>query len=142
MSVTDSATVVIEAPVEQVLTLLRDIDNQATWFPGNTVSEVLERDPDGLPVKARLVNDVKVAKDEFELDYTHTGAGFSWRLVAPTRVQKAQTGSWSLHRKGADRTEATLTLTVDSALPLPGFIQRRTVGSVVKGATSALVRQF
>ena len=65
MAVTDSLSVTVNAPVDQVLAFLRDIDNQKNWFPGNNESEVLERDEAGLPTRARLVNDVKVAKDEF-----------------------------------------------------------------------------
>ena len=102
---------------------------------------MLERDDDGPPTKARLVNDVKVAKDEFVLDYTHNDTGFSWTLVAPTKVQKAQEGSWALADKGGqDRGHHVLT--VDTSLPLPGFVQKKTVKDTLKGATSALAKQF
>ena len=94
------------------------------------------------PTRARLVNDVKVAKDAFELDYTHTDTGFSWVLPAPTRVQKVQEGSWKVVETGANQCDATMSLTIDTALPLPGFIQKKTVKDTVAGATSALVKQF
>ena len=141
MAVTDSLSVTVNAPVDQVLAFLRDIDNQKNWFPGNNESEVLERDEAGLPTRARLVNDVKVAKDEFELDYTHNDSGFSWNLPTPTKVQKTQRGSWSLADMGG-RTEATMTLTIDTSLPLPGFVQKKTLKDTLKGATSALAKQF
>jgi hypothetical protein len=141
MAVSDSLSVTVNAPLDQVLAFLRDIDNQKNWFPGNKASEVLERTAEGLPARARLVNDVKVAKDEFELDYTHNDTGFSWTLVAPTKVQKTQVGSWSLTDKGGS-TEATMSLTVDTSLPLPGFVQKKTVKDTLKGATSGLAKQF
>jgi ribosome-associated toxin RatA of RatAB toxin-antitoxin module len=141
MAVTDSLTVTVNAPVDQVLAFLRDIDNQKNWFPGNSASEVLERDEEGRPTKARLVNDVKVAKDEFVLDYSHDDAGFSWHLPTPTKVQKTQEGSWRVVDKGG-QSEATMTLTIDTALPLPGFVQKKTLKDTLKGATSALVKQF
>ena len=141
MAVTNSLSVTVNAPLDQVLGFLRDIDNQKNWFPGNHVSEVLERDENGLPSKARLVNDVKVAKDEFTLDYTHNDTGFSWRLPVPTKVQKVQEGSWSLSDKGG-KTEATMSLTIDTSLPLPGFVQKKTLNDTLKGATSALAKQF
>ena len=141
MAVTNSLSVTVNAPLDQVLNFLRDIDNQKNWFPGNEVSEVLERDENGLPTKARLVNDVKVAKDDFTLDYTHNDTGFSWRLPAPTKVQKVQEGSWSLADKGGT-TEATMALTIDTSLPLPGFVQKKTLNDTLKGATSALAKQF
>jgi hypothetical protein len=35
-------------------------------------------------------------------------------------------------------TEATMALTVDSSLPLPGFMQKKVVKDTLKGATKAL----
>jgi ribosome-associated toxin RatA of RatAB toxin-antitoxin module len=141
MAASDSASVTVNAPLDAVLAFLRDIDNQHTWFPGNNASEVLERDEAGLPARARLINDVKVAKDEFELAYTHSDTGFSWTLVAPTKVQKSQEGSWALVDKGGT-TEATMSLTVETSLPLPGFVQKKTLKDTLKGATSALAKQL
>ena len=75
------------------------------------------------------------------MDYTHNDSGFSWNLPTPTKVQKMQEGSWSLTDKGGT-TEATMSLTVDTTLPLPGFVQKKTVKDTLKGATSALAKQF
>ena len=134
-------SVTVNAPLDQVLAFLLDIDNQKQWMPGNTDSEVLARDDDGRPTRARLVNDVKIAKDEFVLDYSHGDAGFSWTLSAPTKVQKTQAGSWTLAPKGG-ATEATMSLTIDTTLPLPGFVQKKTLKDTLKGTTSALAKQF
>ena len=105
MAVSESMTVTVNAPIDQVLAFLRDIDNQSTWFPGNTASEVLERDDEGRPSKARLVNDVKVAKDEFVLDYTHNDTGFSWHLARPPgcRRPRRAPGCWSTRAPGPRR---------------------------------------
>ncbi len=141
MAVSDSMTVTVNAPVDQVLALLLDIDNQSRWFPGNTESEVLERDEQGRPTRARLVNDMKVAKDEFVLAYSHTDDGFSWTLPEPTKVQKVQEGSWRLTDKGG-ATEATMSLTVDTTLPMPGVMQKKILKDTLSNATSALLKQF
>jgi hypothetical protein len=127
--------------MDQVLAKLRDVGNQSTWFPGNLESEVLETNADGLVTKARLVNDVKVAKDEFVLDYTHDDNGFSWTLNAPSKAQKVQNGSWRLADKG-DKTDVTFSLEIDTSLPLPGFIQKKTLKDTLKSATKALQGQF
>jgi ribosome-associated toxin RatA of RatAB toxin-antitoxin module len=139
---TESLSITVGAPAADVLAFLRDIDNQKNWFPGNLDSEVLERGADGWPARARLVNDVKVAKDEFLLDYTHTDDGFSWVLVKPTSVQKTQIGSWQVIDVADARSEVTMTLTVDTSLPLPGFVQKRIIKDTIKGATSSLAKQF
>lgn len=141
MAVSGSLSVTVNAPAADVLAFLRDIDNQKNWFPGNQDSEVLERDAEGLPAKARLVNDVKVAKDEFVLVYTHTANGFSWVLPESTSMQKTQEGSWTVVDKGGS-SEATMALTIDTSIPLPGFVQKKTLKDTLKGATTALAKQF
>ena len=136
-AVTGSESVTINAPVSDVLAALRDLPSQVTWFPGCISSEVVVTNDDGLPARARQVNDVKVAKDEFDLDYTHTDTSMAWRLVAPSKAQKDASGSWSLtDRAGA--TEATLTLSIDPAIPLPGFLLKKALGDTLKGATKGL----
>jgi hypothetical protein len=129
--------VTINAPLDEVLAVVRNIPGQVEWFPGCVSAQVLSTDADGLPSRARQVNDVKVAKDEFEVDYAHTDSGMSWKLVAPSKAQKDASGSWSLSAKGSG-TEATLTLSIDPALPLPGFIMKKALGDTLKGATKGL----
>lgn len=130
-------SVLIDAPIEEVLAVLRDLPAQVSWFPGCVSSTVIETDSAGLPSRARQVNDVKVAKDEFILDYEHTDTSMSWRLVAPSTAQKDATGSWSLTAKG-DRTEATLSIAIEPSLPLPGFLVKKALGDTAKGATKGL----
>ena len=136
-AVSGSETVTIDAPLGQVLAVIRDVAGQVDWFPGCVSAEVVSADADGLPARARQVNDVKVAKDEFEVDYAHSDTGMSWTLVAPSKAQKDASGSWRLAPKGSG-TEATLTLTIDPALPLPGFLMKKTLGDTLKGATKGL----
>jgi ribosome-associated toxin RatA of RatAB toxin-antitoxin module len=140
MSVHASDTVRIDAPLEDVLAVVRDVDGQADWWPGMLASEVLDSDADGRVARARLVNDVKVAKDEFELDYTHTDTSMAWTLAGRSSAQKEQAGSWTLADRGG-ATEATLALTIATTLPLPGMVQRKVVKDTVRGATKALKRR-
>lgn len=141
MAVSESRTVTVNAPLADVLAFIRDIDNQPDWFPGNLSSEVLETDDQGRCTRARLVNDVKVAKDEFEVIYTHNDTGFTWTMAEPTKVQKSQNGSWSLVDKGG-KTDATMSLSVETTLPLPGFVQKKTIKDTLKGVTEALKAHF
>jgi hypothetical protein len=136
-AVSGSESVTINAPLDEVLAVVRNIPGQVEWFPGCVSAQVLSTDADGLPSRARQVNDVKVAKDEFEVDYAHTDSGMSWKLVAPSKAQKDASGSWALVSKGAG-TEATLTLSIDPSLPLPGFLMKKALGDTLKGATKGL----
>jgi ribosome-associated toxin RatA of RatAB toxin-antitoxin module len=140
MSVSASEQVLIDAPLAEVLAVVRDVDGQSTWWPGMLASEVLSTDDEGRVARARLVNDVKVARDEFELDYTHTDRSIAWSLAGRSSAQKEQTGAWTLVERGGS-TEATLELTIATTLPLPGLVQRKVVRDTVKGATRALKRR-
>jgi hypothetical protein len=136
-AVTGKESITIDAPLEQVLAIIRDLPAQVEWFPGGVSSTVLATDEDGLPTRARQVNDVKVAKDEFDLDYSHTDAAMSWELVAPSTAQRNASGSWTLTPRG-DGTEATLSISIEPSIPLPGFLMKKAIGDTVKGATRGL----
>jgi ribosome-associated toxin RatA of RatAB toxin-antitoxin module len=137
MSVSESRTVTIGVAVDQVLVTIRDVAGNPRWWPGMVSTELLESDDQGRPVRARLVSDVRVAKDTYELDYTHTDSSMSWRLHAPSKAQRDMSGSWELVDAGG-ATEATLTLTIDTTLPLPGFVQRKVITETITGATDGL----
>jgi hypothetical protein len=136
-SVKSSASIIIDAPIGDVLAVIRDLPAQVHWFPGCVSSTVLDVDDAGLPTRARQVNDIKVAKDEFDLDYTHTDTSMSWQLVAPSTAQKDASGSWTLAPKGSG-TEATLSISIAPAVPLPGFLVKKAIGDTLKGATKGL----
>ena len=140
MSVTVSRTVTIAAPVDAVLATVRDVDAQHTWWPGMVSSEVVERDGHGLPLRARIVSDVKVATDRFEVRYRHTEDALHWELEGSSLAQRAQEGAWVLAPVDGG-TEVTLSLTVTSSLPLPRMVQRKVIGDNVAGAVAALARR-
>ena len=134
------STVRIERPSGEVLAVLRDIAGQSRWWPGQYRSEPLETDPEGRVTRALIGNDVRIAKDEFEVVYVHDpgSSGYRWELAAPSKVQRAQAGSWTVADDGSDACAVTLSLMVDSTLPLPGFIIRKTIQDTVNGATRGL----
>lgn len=134
------STVRIERPADEVIGVLRDISEQSSWWPGQYRSEPLETDDQGRVTRALIGNDVKVTKDDFEVAYTHgPGAtGYTWELAAPSRVQRSQSGAWSIRPDGDQACEVTLAITIDSSLPLPGFLLRKALQDTVTGATRGL----
>lgn len=136
-AVTVSASGRVAAAPDRVREALLDLPAQVEWFPGCVSSTVLETDDSGRPLQAQQVNDVKVAKDEFELAYSHSDGAMSWTLIAPSMAQKSASGSWSWRSDG-DGTEVTLTLTIEPAIPLPGFVAKKVLGDTAKGAVKGL----
>lgn len=141
--ITVESTVRIDRSADEVLAVLHDIAGQHQWWPGQYLSEPLETDEGGRVLRSRIGNDVKIAKDEFEVEYSHddSGAGYSWVLAEPSSLQRAQAGSWQVRAEGADACRVTLRLMVDSTLPLPGFILKKTLQDTVNGATKGLRRR-
>lgn len=139
------STVRIARSVDEVMTVLHDIAAQHEWWPGQYRSEPLESDDQGRVTRAAIGNDVRVAKDDFEVVYTHDvgAAGYRWVLAAPSTIQRAQEGAWEVHAidaqdAGDEAAEVTLRLMVDSALPLPGFLLRKALQDTANGATRGL----
>ncbi len=93
-------TVTVNAPAADVIAFLRNVDNQKNWMPGCLASEVLEKDAEGRPKRARLTNDVKVAKDTFELDYTQNATGSAGSWPSRPRCRPPNDGSWKVVDKG------------------------------------------
>jgi len=139
MSVTVSKSTTITAPSEEVLEVVRDVGGQERWWPGMVASEVLETGEDGCTLRARIINDVKVAKDEFELVYTHPDGGLAWELAGTSMAQRSQVGSLTVETDG-EATTATLTLTIATTLPLPKLVQRKVVSDAASGALDGLRR--
>jgi hypothetical protein len=138
MAVSGSESITINAPISRVLAAIRDLPGQTAWFPGMLGAEILETDEAGLIKKARQTNDAKVAKDTFEVTFTQSDTGQTWELVpGSSKIQKANSGSWVLVDKGSS-TEATMTLAIDVSLPLPGFVQKKTLKDTLGGATKGL----
>lgn len=136
-SVTVRASGVIPAPVDIVRGVLLDLPAQPEWFPGCVSAVILQTDDDGRPLRARQVNDVKVAKDEFELVYDQQPQIMSWTLVAPSSAQKSASGSWSW-REASGGTDVELELTIEPAIPLPGFMVKKVLGDSAKAAVKGL----
>jgi uncharacterized membrane protein len=135
--ITVSEKITVNAPFDEVLAAIRDTGSQPSWFPGMVSAEVLETDDEGRTLKAHQVNDVKIAKDEFDLAFVHSDTGVTWSLASPSKIQKVSDGEWALTDKGAS-TDVVLTLKIDSSLPLPGFLLKKTLGDTAKGAVKGL----
>lgn len=134
-------TVEVEAPLKEVLALLRDIALQPAWIPEIIEAEVVEESDKGLPVRARIAASTAVGTDRYTLAYQHAKAGLSWHLVEG-RLQTGQEGVYTLEPAGRGRTKVTYQLTISHNLPLPGFIRRRTIKSLVGNTLTGLKEQL
>ncbi|MGW4089269.1 SRPBCC family protein [Nocardia sp. NPDC004750] len=118
-------SIVIEAPSQQVMSVIADLGSYPEWVSAAKSVEVLEVGPDGLAKTARFVLDAGVVKDTYVLSYEWRAdrKAVSWRLLSG-ELQKAQNGTYELiDRPGG--TEVVYTLTVDLNIPMIGMFKRK-----------------
>lgn len=136
MAVTESREVVIEATPGEIMNVLFDLESLPEWSSTHQKVEILERDEQGHPSKSRQVVKVVGVSDEQVLAYTVHDDGVSWTLVSG-KQQRAQEGRYTLTPQG-DSTLVHFELTVDPAVPVPGFLIKKGAKGLMDTATDGL----
>lgn len=136
---TDTArqTVVVDAPFDEVLATIRDVESQTIWIKEILAAELLEEYEDGTPATAHFRATAPVGSDEYTLEYDHADDGMSWTMVKG-KLQTGQEGVYTLRGLGPDSTEVTYQLTISHNLPLPGFVRNRVVRGLVSSTVTGL----
>ncbi|MGQ4617226.1 SRPBCC family protein [Nocardia sp. R7R-8] len=118
-------SIVIEAPSQQVMSVIADLESYPEWVSAAKSVEVLEVGPDGLAETARFVLDAGVVKDTYVLSYDWRAdrKAVSWRLLSG-ELQKTQNGTYELFDRPGG-TEVIYTLTVDLNIPMIGMFKRK-----------------
>ena len=135
-----SSTITIQAPVDEVLAVIADIESYPEWTGQIKKAAVVETDPAGRPQQARFVLDAGVLKDESLLQYVWSDTGVQWELVGKSTVQKSQVGSYELAAKGTG-TEVTYKLAVDIAMPMLGMFKRKAEKMIMDSALKELKKR-
>ena len=135
-----SSTITIDAPVDQVLEVIADIDSYPEWTGQIKSAEVVDTGADGRPKQARFVMDAGVLKDEYTLEYDWSDTGVDWKLVGKSSVQKSQVGSYALADAGG-KTEVTYKLAVDISMPMLGMFKRKAEKMIMDSALKELKKR-
>jgi len=131
-------TIAIEAPYDDVLATVRDIESQVEWIPEIREAELLEvYQDDDLPATARFSASASVGTDHYTLTYEHEDDAMSWTMVEG-RLQTGQEGCYRLASRGPHTTEVTYDLTIHHHLPLPGFVRSRVIAALVDHTLTGL----
>lgn len=136
-----SRTVEVDAPLEDVLAQIRDVESQPEWIEEVLEAEVLEEYEDGTPATARFESNTAIGRDRYVLEYEHSDDGMTWSLVEG-KLQRRQDGRYSLGELPDGRTEVTFELTIAHDLPAPGFIRRRVIQKAVDHTAYGLQKRM
>jgi hypothetical protein len=136
VAVTESRDITIEATPDEILAVLFDLESLTEWSSAHQEIEILERDEQGRPAKARQVVKIVGVSDEQILDYSVYDDGVGWTLVE-SKQQRAQEARYTLTAEG-DKTHVHFDLSVDLVVPLPGFLVKKGAQGLMDTATKGL----
>lgn len=118
-------TIYIDSDPGTVMDVIADIGSYPEWVSEYTETEVIDSDPQGYPLQARLVLDAAVLRDTMVLKYVWPSdrRSVSWSLVSSSLL-KSLDGSYRLTPNGGG-TDVTYELSVDLMIPMIGLLKRK-----------------
>ncbi|GAA4698023.1 SRPBCC family protein [Phytohabitans rumicis] len=141
----DSSTqsIVIAASPERVAAVICDFASYPEWTDAMKRVEVIEEYEDGYASQVRFVLDAGVIADEYTLAYEYTEdiSRIEWRLVGPSKMQKAQIGSYDIADNGDGTTTVTYTLEVELSVGMLGMFRRKAEKMIMDTALKQLKRR-
>ncbi|TVS88230.1 SRPBCC family protein [Mycobacterium helveticum] len=136
MAVKESREVVIEASPEEILDVVADVEAMPEWSSIHQSAEVLDRDTNGRPRRARMKVKTTGVTDEIVLAYTWSDDGVTWTQESG-KASRNQEGGYTLTAQG-DNTLTRFSLELDPLVPLPGFVMRRAIKGIMELNTDGL----
>jgi len=141
---TDISTqsIVIGASPERVAEVICDFARYPEWVGAVTSARVIEEYEDGYASQVRFVLDAGVLTDEYTLRYEYAEdlSRIQWSLAAPSRMQKAQDGSYDIVA-APDGSAVTYTLSVELSLGMLGMMKRKAEKVIMDTALKDLKRR-
>jgi uncharacterized membrane protein len=143
MADSSSQSIVIDAAPEQVAAVVCDFPRYPEWAQAMKRVEVLEEYEDGYASQVRFALDAGVLADEYTLQYEYAEdiSRVEWHLVAPTAVQRVQTGSYDIDGNDDGTSTVTYTLEVDLAVGMFGMFRKKAEKMIMDAALKQLKRR-
>jgi ribosome-associated toxin RatA of RatAB toxin-antitoxin module len=133
----------IAASRARIAEVICDFARYPEWVSAAKRVEVLEEYEDGYPSQVRFVLDAGVIQDEYTLAYEYTEdiSRIEWHLVAPSRIQKAQDGSYDIEENADGTSTVTYTLAVELSIGMLGMFKRKAEKMIMDTALRELKRR-
>ncbi len=143
MTDTSTQSIGIDAPRDQVAAVICDFPRYPEWVSAVKSIEVVEEYEDGYASQVRFVLDAGVVADEYVLAYEYADdiSRIEWHLVAPSKMQKSQDGSYDLADNADGGCTVTYTLTVDLSIGMLGMFRRKAEKMIMDTALKELKRR-
>ncbi len=121
-----------------------DFERYPEWALDVKEAEILERDEQGRGVHVSYLASAMGLSAHYVLtyDYSQAPTQLSWTLKSGDIVRRLD-GEYIFEPSslGPDQTDVTYELTIELAVPLPGFVKRRAESKIVTTALDELKRR-
>jgi carbon monoxide dehydrogenase subunit G len=135
-------SIVIDAPIEDVMEVIEDYESYPDWAEVNR-AEVLQRGEGGRATEVRFEVDVPVlGRATYTLSYIYApgAAGLSWTTKDARGAVRDIRGEYLLNELD-DGTKVTYRLAVELGVLVPGFIRTEGAKRVIENALERLKRR-
>ena len=131
----------IEATPAEVMEVLTDFDSYPTWA-GIKRIEVKKRDSKGRGSEVSMEVSQMGFSARYTLAYRYKAkdGGMSWTTKEASGAVKDITGEYDLEGDG-DATRVVYRMSVEQAVPMPGFVKRQVEKMVVNTALGGLKKR-
>ena len=134
-----SSSTTIEASVEDVRSVLFDIEAYPTWSTAIKTVEVHEKDGEGRPTKLTIKVEAGVLKDRATLiyDWSKAPTELSFSLEEADLMTEMD-GHYSIHDNGDGTTKVTYSLGTALSMPVPDMMRRKVEMTTIEQSISQL----
>ena len=129
----------IEIPASRdfIFEVLADLELYPEWITAMREVEILERDEDNRPKRARFLVDAMIKEIAYDLDYVHEPPlRMSWTAVPGDDIRQ-MIGSYELTELEGGETDVVYALMVEPEFTVPGFLRRQAekqlIGTALRG---------
>jgi carbon monoxide dehydrogenase subunit G len=143
MADTSTRSISVAAPPDRIVAVICDFERYPEWVGAVKSVEVVEEYEDGYASQVRFVLDAGVMTDEYTLAYEYAEdlTRIEWHLVEPSKMQKAQDGSYDIVDDGDGTSTVTYTLSVELAIGMLGMFKRKAEKMIMDTALNELKRR-
>jgi hypothetical protein len=143
MADTSTQSIQVHAPTDRVAAVICDFPSYPDWVDALRRVEVVEEDDDGHASRVRFVIDAGVLADDYTLAYSYADdlTRVEWHLVAPSKTQRVQNGSYDLTDNGNGTCTVTYTLEVELSIGMLGMFRRKAEKMIMDTALKQLKRR-
>jgi ribosome-associated toxin RatA of RatAB toxin-antitoxin module len=141
-----TSSIVIDAPMEQIMDAIADVESYPEWAPGVAEVEIVDSGDGARPKEVRFTLLQAGFRDHHTYVYQWLGVrdgmdSVTWHLTEPAGMVQHLEGVYELAPHPEGGTEVTYSLAVDVSIPILGMLRRRAERVIIDSALHGLRRR-